>query len=89
MFGSPETHEQLRYGLPSKVQPYSTTDAAYETLKSRICRVGKGKPCGSAMSRLSRDTVFVSVYGTFGSNPVWKTILLHDGTVIETDIRGN
>lgn len=89
MFGSPETHEQLRYGLPSKVQPYSSTDAAYETLKSRVCRVGKGKPCGSAMSRLARDTVFVSVYETFGSNPVWKTILLHDGEVVETDIRGN
>lgn len=89
MFGSAETHEQLRYGLPSKVQPYSLTDAAYESLKSRICRVGKGKPCGSAMSRLARDTVFVSVYEQFGSNPEWKTILLHDGDVVETDIRGN
>jgi hypothetical protein len=89
IFGAPETHEQLRYGLPSQVQPYSSTDAAYETLKSQVCRVGKGKPCGSAMSRLSRDTVFVSVYETFGSNQFWKTILLHDGKVVETDIRGN
>jgi hypothetical protein len=89
VFGAAETHEQLRYGLPSQVQPYSSTDAAYETLKSRICRVGKGKPCGSAMSRLSRNTVFVSVYEQFGSNTQWKTILLHDGTVVETDIRGN
>lgn len=89
LFGSPETHEQLRYGLPSKVQPYSTTDAAYETLKSRVCGVGKGKPCGSSMSRLARNTAFVSVYETFGSNPEWKTILLHDGEVVETDIRSN
>lgn len=89
LFGSPETHEQLRYGLPSKVQPYSSTDAAYETLKSRVCRVGKGKPCGSSMSRLARNTAFVSVYETFGSNPEWKTILLHDGAVVETDIRSN
>lgn len=89
IFGAPETHEQLRYGLPSQVQPYSSTDAAYETLKSQVCRVAKGKPCGSAMSRLSRDTVFVSVYETFGSNLFWKTILLHDGKVMETDIRGN
>jgi hypothetical protein len=89
MFGSAKTHEQLRYGLPSKVQPYSKTDAAYEKLKSRICRVGRGKPCGSAMSRLARDTVFVSVYERFGSNPVWKTILLHDGKVVATDIRSN
>lgn len=89
LFGSPETHEQLRYGLPSKVQPYSSTDAAYETLKSQVCRVAKNKPCGSSMSRLARNTAFVSVYETFGSNPEWKTILLHDGEVVETDIRGN
>lgn len=89
MFGSPQTHEQLRYGLPSQVQPYSATDAAYEKLKSKVCRVGQGKPCGSGMNRLARDTVFVSVYERFGSNPVWKTLLLHDGAVIETDIRGN
>ncbi|MFP7673902.1 hypothetical protein ACG74X_11180 [Marivita sp. S0852] len=89
VFGSAETHEQLRYGLPAKVQPYSETDAAYERLKSRICRVSRGKPCGSALPRLSRDTVFVSVYEQFGSNPIWKTILIHDGEVVETDIRGN
>lgn len=89
LFGSPQTHEQLRYGLPSKVQPYSDTDAAYERLKSRICRVGRSKPCGSAMNRMARNTAFVSVYERFGSNPVWKTILLHNGEVVETDIRSN
>jgi hypothetical protein len=41
------------------------------------------------MLRFARNTAFVSVYERFGSNPVWKTILLHDGEVIETDIRGN
>jgi len=33
--------------------------------------------------------VFVSVYERFGSNPAWKTILTHDGEVVETDIRTN
>lgn len=89
LFGSTETHEQLRYGLPAKVQPYSQTDAAYEKLKSRVCRVPKGRPCGKALPRLSKNTVFVSVYERFGSNPIWKTILIHDGAVVETDIRGN
>ncbi|MCL3881046.1 hypothetical protein [Marivita sp. GX14005] len=89
MFGSPQTHEQLRYGLPSQVQPYSKTDAAYEKIKAKICRAPKGKPCGSAMRRLSRDTVFLSVYERFGSNPAWKTILLHDGRIVDTDIRSN
>jgi len=89
VFGSTEVHERLRYGLPAEVQPYSETDAAYEQLKSRVCRVGRGRPCGSALPRLARNTVFVSVYERFGSNPAWKTILIHDGEVVETDIRTN
>ncbi|WP_238365566.1 hypothetical protein [Mesobacterium pallidum] len=89
MFGSAEMHEQLRYGLPAKVQPYSSTDTAYEQVKSRICRVGKGKPCGSAMSKLERDTVFVSVYENFGSNARWANILLSQGDVAATDIKTN
>ena len=88
MFGAPQMHEMLRYGLPARVQPYSETDAAYEKIKSRVCGVGRGKPCGRAMSRLARNTVFVSVYERFGSNPRWKTVLLHDGQVVASDIRG-
>ncbi|MEO0402323.1 MAG: hypothetical protein AAF214_08095, partial [Pseudomonadota bacterium] len=34
LFGTPEFHEQLRYGLPAKEYPYSTTDKAYEKVKS-------------------------------------------------------
>ena len=59
MFGAPSMHEQLRYGQPSEEYPYSDTDKAYEKIKSQICRVGKRKPCGSAISRLERDTVFI------------------------------
>lgn len=87
MFGSPVMHEQLRYGLPSKVQPFSTTDEAYETLKQKVCRVGKGKPCGNSMRRLERTTTFLAVYERFGSNPRWKTVLLHDGEVLAADIK--
>ena len=29
LFGSPEVHEQLRYGRASKLYPYSTADKAY------------------------------------------------------------
>lgn len=87
MFGSAEMHEQLRYGLPAKVQPYSTTDKAYEQVKSRICRVGRGKPCGNAMRKLERDTVFVSVYENFGSNARWANMLLSDGDVVAQDIK--
>ncbi|WP_121633375.1 hypothetical protein [Tropicibacter alexandrii] len=87
LFGSPESYEQIHYGPAGKAQPKAQTDAAYELVKSRVCRVGKGKPCGSAMSRLSRDTVFVSVYERFDSNPRWKNILLHDGAVVAVDMK--
>lgn len=83
-----ESHEQLRYGLPAEVQPYSTTDKAYEDLKSRVCRVGRGKPCGTRINRMERDTVFVSIYERFGSNAQWNTVLVHDGAVVAQDRKG-
>ncbi|CUH78152.1 hypothetical protein [Tropicibacter naphthalenivorans] len=87
MFGSPESYEQINYGPAGNTQPKSDTDRAYEQVKSRVCKVGKGKPCGSAMSRLARDTVFVSVYERFDSNPRWKNMLLHDGEVVAVDMK--
>lgn len=87
MFGAPSMHEQLRYGQPSEEYPYSDTDKAYEKIKSQICRVGKRKPCGSAISRLERDTVFISTYEHFGNNARWSDILLHDGQVMAAAIK--
>ena len=83
-----ESHEQLRYGLPAEVHPYSTTDKAYETLKSRVCKVGRGKPCGNRIKRLENDTVFVSIYERFGSNAQWHTVLVHGGDVLAQDRKG-
>lgn len=86
MFGSVEMHELLRYGLPAKVQPYSDTDQAYEQVKSRVCRVPQKKPCGTAkLQRLQKDTVFVSIYERFGSNPHWSNLLLHRGDLVAQD----
>jgi hypothetical protein len=89
IFGSAGMHEQLRYGLPAKVQPYSETDRAYEAVKSSVCRVGKNKPCGGQLSRLEKDTVFLSLYERFEDNPRWANILLHDGQVMATDMVSN
>lgn len=86
VFGSPESYEQIHYGPSGKDLPVAATDKAYEKVKSRVCRVRKGKPCGTKMRALARDTVFVSVYERFGSNPRWKNILLHDGEVVAVDI---
>ncbi|MGS4982920.1 MULTISPECIES: hypothetical protein [Pseudosulfitobacter] len=87
MFGAPSMHEQLRYGQPSEEYPYSDTDKAYEKVKSQVCRVGKRKPCGSAIGRLERDTVFISTYEHFGNNARWSDILLHDGQVMAAAIK--
>ena len=89
MFGSVSMHEQLRYGLPSEVQPYSDTDKAYEKLKSKVCGVPRKKPCGGKVSKLDGNTVFVSIYERFGSNQRWTNLLLHDGDVLAQDNKGS
>ena len=88
LFGSPTMHEQLRYGLPSKVQPYSTTDKAYEGIKRAVCGVGRKKPCGAKINKLEKNTVFISVYDRIGSNAQWSNILVHNGWVLATDRKG-
>lgn len=87
VFGSPEMHELLRYGLPAKVQPYSETDKVYEKIKRQVCKVGKGKPCGTRIRQLEKTTVFVSAYEKFGNNGTWFNMLLHDGEIAATDLK--
>ncbi|MEP5151501.1 hypothetical protein [Planktotalea sp.] len=88
LFGSPTLHEQLRYGLPSSKQPYSTTDQAYEGIKRSVCGVSKQKPCGAKISQLEKDTAFISIYDRIGSNSKWSNILLHKGWVLASDRKG-
>ncbi len=88
VFGSAGMHEQLRYVLPDSAQPYSDTDKAYEKLKSRVCRVGRKRPCGAKLSLLEKDTVFLSLYQYYGGNARWANILLHDGQVLAKDFKG-
>ncbi|SDO99030.1 hypothetical protein SAMN05216196_11537 [Lutimaribacter pacificus] len=87
MFGSPAMHEQLRYGAPAGSLPYSDTDKAYEKIKRKVCGVGRNKPCGARVSRLERDTAFLTVYEHFGDNARWATILLHGGAVVARDVK--
>lgn len=88
MFASPETYEAIHYGTSGTSQPVSDTDRAYEKIKSQVCNVRSGKPCGSRMRKLSKDTVFVTVYERFGGSPRWKNLLLHDGEVAAMDLKG-
>ena len=88
LFGSPSMHEQLRYGLPAKETPYSTTDKAYENIKVAVCKVSRRKPCGSKVTLLEKDTAFISIYDRIGSNSSWSNVLLHRGTVLAADRKG-
>lgn len=87
MFGAPSTYEQLRYGVPSKSMHLDDTDKAYEKIKSKVCGVGRKKPCGKKMNKLEKDTVFISIYERFGGNSRWASVLLHDGTVVARDMK--
>lgn len=86
--GDVGTHEVVRY-LPSNKATFNKTDAAYEAIKSRFCRVGQGKPCGSRLDALARTTTFITAYETFGSRPRWVEILLHDGDMAAIDFKKN
>jgi len=88
LFGSPLAHEAARYDPLNKDIPYSETDAAYETIKRQVCRVGRGTPCGARMDQLARSTVFLTAYERFESSPVWADILIHEGTVVAMDRKG-
>lgn len=89
MFGAADVHEATRYN-PQNTKPYSQTDAAYETVKARVCGVGKGKPCPQRKAkRLARNAAFVSVYRGFGDNGEWLEMFLHDGRLKAFETRTN
>jgi len=81
MTGDAATHEALRALPPSRSAAASETDAAFEAIKSRVCRVGRGQPCGDRIGALDRNTLFLTVYDRFGSSDRWVEVLLHDGAV--------
>ncbi len=87
LFGAPSMHERLRYGRPADIHPYSSTDKAYEKVKSQVCAVGRQKPCGARMNQLERDTVFISTYERFTNNGRWSDLLIHDGAVLASAIK--
>lgn len=64
MVGAPRLHETHRYSSRAR---YSEVDTAYEQVKSSVCRVPRGKPCGSAMGRLERRIAMFTFYESFGS----------------------
>lgn len=88
MFGAARMHEQLRYGAPARSIPYTATDIAYEQIKAAICGVGRNTPCGPRVGALEKDTVFVTVYESFGGSARWQNLLLHDRKLVASDMNG-
>ena len=41
----------------------------------------------AALERLGRRTTFVTIYDSFGANPTWSDVLIHDGEVVAMDAR--
>ena len=82
LLGVPSFYEDLRFGPTGKFLPYAATDKAYDTLKSKVCRAAKNKPCGKNMAKMDSSTVFVSAYEFGEHNKGWKEFLVHDGEVL-------
>lgn len=87
LLGAPSLYEQLHYGPAGKHLAFSVTDRAYEKVKSKVCGVRKGKPCGAKIKRLERNTVFVNSYERFGGNADWSELLIHDGQVMAATMK--
>ena len=87
LFGDVGTHEVVRY-LPSNASmTYSATDTAYEQVKAQFCSAPSGQPCGRNLDRLAAHSTFITIYETFGTNPEWGEIFVHQGQVMAIDLR--
>ncbi len=87
LFGKPSFYEQIRFSPAGKYLPYAATDAAYDKVKSMICRTGKKKPCGQSIDKLDTRTAFVSAYEFHEHNGEWKEFLVHDGEVLAAAVK--
>ncbi len=87
LLGAPSFYEQLHYGPAGQHLAFGETDRAYETVKGRICGARKGKPCGSKMNRLERDTFFINAYERANDNTRWSEQLIHEGEVMATSMK--
>ena len=77
LFGDPAVFEVTP-------RPQSLTGRAYEEIKSRICGVPRGQPCGARLGRLRDTTAFLTLYPVFGAEQ-HTDLLLHGGEVVAVD----
>lgn len=82
LFSDAAAHELFRYERSNAGISYSATDEAYEQIKSRVCGVGRGAPCGAKLNRLSRKMAFITAYPDFGTNDEWANLLMHNKELV-------
>ena len=81
-------YESVRF--MTEGMPFQTgqTDQAYDEIKARLCGVRASQPCGPRLSRIERNTGFLSVYDRFRSSGTWLELLLHDGIIAGQAVKG-
>ncbi len=88
LFGAPALHETHRYSSAQRRKAYSQADTAYEAIKSRLCGVGRGKPCPAAkIGDVEKKVAFVSIYHRFGDTKGWLELLLNNGKLETQQLR--
>ncbi len=87
LFGSPSFYEQIRFSPAGENLPFAATDAAYDKVKSSVCRTSRNKPCGNRIGRLDDTTAFISAYEFRDHNGQWKEFLMHDGAVLAAAVK--
>jgi hypothetical protein len=85
-FGMPSVYEAQHYGKAGFVT--GASDAAYEQIKTEVCRVPAGTPCGKRIKRLDKTTVFLSAYDLTGDTERWTDYLIHKGALVASAVKG-
>ena len=87
MLSDASSYESYRFGSAAGTLPRAATDAAYDRVKSGVCRVGAAAPCGRKIGKLDASTFFVTAYTGWPGDGHWSEYLIHDGAVMAAALK--
>ena len=87
MLSDASSYESYRFGPAAGTLPRAATDAAYDRVKSGVCRVGAAAPCGRKIGKLDASTFFVTAYTGRPGDGRWSEYLIHDGAVMAAALK--
>lgn len=85
LMGDPQGYELVEQARAHSSS--NTVDTAFDGIRSSVCRVSAGSPCGRRINRLARNTRFVTAYASTAPSSRWADILLHNRRVAAIDTR--